>query len=407
MPAIRPLWDKTLQAQQAYNSFLPNDIPFNTAQFPRINGFNQGDLFKINAVMNGTSPKQKNWDPDAALNQQRLLKQQQAIAQAKSTIKNDLGSISNNSMPTPNNQFIGNGEPQEASPIVPGAIGVNVNNSHQDLVNKNAYLRKQVADAMDSVYGIDTSKQSDRYTPEQPATYDIPEIQVPDIKIPDYTPQIDFTGPDLNAPKTTPFSGGSGGSGGKGAQDPSTYKYLGAIAGVGQTLLNNAMGGDSMKRLQEKEVREALDLNVADRERINAQDPEANRRAAAMQIRQGESTVKALASQGAGAAAGNGLGGDVSSDAIAGADIALASSGAAQQQAQALGSLQAQKAGEEFTINNQLQQNTMQRAQIGDMVNYVNKQKANPFFGLINGAVGGANQFASFFRNGTVDSQKV
>lgn len=232
----------------------------------------------------------------------------------------------------------------------------------------------------------------------------IPPITVPPIQIPNNIPPINFTGPNLNAPKTTPSSGGSGGSG---AQDPSTYKYLGAIAGVGQTLLNNAMGGDSMKRLQEKEVREALDLNVADRERINAQDPEANRRAAAMQIRQGESTVKALASQGAGAAAGNGLGGDVSSDAIAGADIALASSGAAQQQAQALGSLQAQKAGEESTINNQMQQNTMQRAQIGDMVNYVNKPKQNKFFGLINGAVGGANQFANFFRNGTVDPQKV
>lgn len=401
MPATRPLWDKTLQAQQAYNSFLPNDIPFNTAQFPKINGFNQGDLFKINAVMNGTSPKQSPFDPDAELKKQRLLKQQQAIANAKSTIKNDLGSLNNNSMPTPNNQFTGNGEaPLPESPIVPGAIGLNVNNSNQDLVNKNSALRKQVADAMDSAYGIDTSKQSDRYTPQQPATYDIPEIQVPDIKIPDDTPPIDFTGPDLNAPA-------AGGNTKKGAQDPSTYKYLGAIAGVGQTLLNNVMGGDSMKRLQEKEVREALDLNIADRERINAQDPEANRRAAAMQIRQGESTVKALASQGAGAAAGNGLGGDVSSDAIAGADIALASSGAAQQQAQALGSLQAQKAGEESTINNQMQQNTMQRAQIGDMVNYVNKPKQNKFFGLINGAVGGANQFANFFRNGTVDGQKV
>jgi len=153
---------------------------------------------------------------------------------------------------------------------------------------------------------------------------------------------------------------------------------LGAIGGFGGFLDGGGGSGasaDDYNRFGvefEPVQQQALANNMQDRARLQQQNPEADRRQKAMALREGMSGAMAQAGNIAGGqVAASGLGGDVNSAQIAGIKAAAPTMAAASPFAQALAQGVTEKSQQEAQINQQLQNNTMQGAQIGDMTNYV------------------------------------
>lgn len=155
--------------------------------------------------------------------------------------------------------------------------------------------------------------------------------------------------------------------------------YGGALLGIGQAGLAAALAGKNSWetiRRREKEVDQALQSNLQDRERVLNQTPEATRRAQAAQLNQGKSlAVQAAANVGAGQASQAGLsGGDTSSAVLSAVKAAAPVMQASQGYDAQLSGNYGQRDAAEANINNQAMQNTMMRGQLADMTHYVDRE---------------------------------
>lgn len=167
------------------------------------------------------------------------------------------------------------------------------------------------------------------------------------------------------------------------------------LLGAGQSIYNSLQAQknkDKLKRIREKEVNEALDQNLANRERIQARSPESMRRRKSGAVRSAmEGAVAQAANIGAGQASSSGLGGDVTSSQIsstkAAAPVAQAMSPYSEQLAQTF----SQQEQQENIQDQQLGRNTMDRAKIADMTAYINQSDDTPgmFSHVLSGLTGG------------------
>jgi len=171
---------------------------------------------------------------------------------------------------------------------------------------------------------------------------------------------------------------------------------IGAIAGLGTQLATNLIGQGKEREIWEQEKQNALAQTLANREGINAMNPEANRRMASMQVQNAMSGAQAGALNSA-AGQGQYAGGDVGFAAGAGARNSAMAQQAISPMAQQLAGLYGQKAQEEMGKRQMLDQNSMQQAQIRDMNAYVMDAQNNPFFNLVQSATGGASGFGNIF----------
>lgn len=171
---------------------------------------------------------------------------------------------------------------------------------------------------------------------------------------------------------------------------------IGAGLGIIETLSNNA-SGNKYKRFKEKGVEQAELQTSADRERILAQSPATNAKMKQMAIQDAGAQALQVAGNAGGSAAASGMaGGDVSSPALQGAKASQFTGQAGAQMGQAIANTYGEMANEQANQANQLQQNTMQKAQIADMVTYDNQGSGSIFAGMLGGALGGANALNSF-----------
>jgi hypothetical protein len=151
--------------------------------------------------------------------------------------------------------------------------------------------------------------------------------------------------------------------------------YAGAIAHPLLSLLGNKFGNiggkGQFERFREVEVDQALQQNLADRQNLQQQSPEANRLAKANNLQMGKANaVNSAAMSGASAAANAGLGGDMNSALIQGIQQAAPVMQASQGYDQALADTHSQKAQEQAQLNQQLAQSTMDRGVLADMTAY-------------------------------------
>jgi len=214
-------------------------------------------------------------------------------------------------------------------------------------------------------------------------------------------PAIDLTNPNPNPAATATTTSGQN-------QDESAGEEggllsmlggvggIGAIAGLGTQLATNLIGQGKEREIWEQEKQNALAQTLANREGINAMNPEANRRMASMQVQNAMSGAQAGALNSA-AGQGQYAGGDVGFAAGAGARNSAMAQQAISPMAQQLAGLYGQKAQEEMGKRQMLDQNSMQQAQIRDMNTYVMDAQNNPFFNLVQSATGGASGFGNIF----------
>jgi len=137
---------------------------------------------------------------------------------------------------------------------------------------------------------------------------------------------------------------------------------IGAALGGLQALTQRG-GENSLMRIRECEVDQALNQNLANRDALMQQLPQANRLAKANALQRGRAAAVGQVANIAGSnIANSGLGGDVTSGAIATAQAApVAAAGAQYDQALA------HTFSEQAQLNQQISDNTKQRGQLAEM----------------------------------------
>jgi hypothetical protein len=169
---------------------------------------------------------------------------------------------------------------------------------------------------------------------------------------------------------------------------------LGGGFGVLNGILENKQKNEELRR-REIEVEQAIGQNASEREKIEMMNPNANLRVKMGMLQDGKSqAMQQAANVGGAAVANSGLGGDVGSAKIAAmkasAPMAQAGAGFDQQMAGAVD----QKTGEENQQIGQLSNNTMQRANLSQMTDYIDQQKnTNPISGILSSALTGMTGF--------------
>lgn len=169
---------------------------------------------------------------------------------------------------------------------------------------------------------------------------------------------------------------------------------LGGGFGVLNGILENNQKNEELRR-REIEVEQAMGQNASEREKIEMMNPNANLRVKMGMLQDGKSqAMQQAANVGGAAVANSGLGGDVGSAKIAAmkasAPMAQAGAGFDQQMAGAVD----QKTGEENQQIGQLSNNTMQRANLSQMTDYIDQQKnINPVGGILSSALSGMTGF--------------
>lgn len=151
---------------------------------------------------------------------------------------------------------------------------------------------------------------------------------------------------------------------------------LGGGFGVLNGILENKQKNEELRR-REIEVEQAIGQNASEREKMKMMNPNANLRVKMGMLQDGKSQAmqQKLANVGGAAVANSGLGGDVGSAKIAAmkasAPMAQAGAGFDQQMAGAVD----QKTGEENQQIGQLSNNTVQRANLSQMTDYIDQQE--------------------------------
>ena len=166
--------------------------------------------------------------------------------------------------------------------------------------------------------------------------------------------------------------------------------WTGALIGAGAGIVNELLGGeDEVVKQKQAWLDEMEARNRANNETIRATNSESNRRGAMLGLNQAKAGAMAQAANiGAGQALGSGLGGDVSSQQIAGVKAAAPVLSAAGQFGQAEAGLMAQKAQEDAQRNQALIQNQQAGTDIESQRLYLNKQKGNNWLNAIAGGTG-------------------
>ncbi|HNQ21066.1 MAG TPA: hypothetical protein PKI46_08405, partial [Bacteroidales bacterium] len=166
--------------------------------------------------------------------------------------------------------------------------------------------------------------------------------------------------------------------------------WTGALIGAGAGILNELLGGeDEVVKQKQAWLDEMENRNRANNETIRATNSESNRRGAMLGLNQAKAGAMAQAANiGAGQALGSGLGGDVSSQQIAGVKAAAPVMAAAGQFGQAEAGLMAQKAQEDAQRNQALIQNQQAGTDIEKERLYLNKRKGSNWLNAIAGGTG-------------------
>lgn len=166
--------------------------------------------------------------------------------------------------------------------------------------------------------------------------------------------------------------------------------WTGALIGAGAGIVNELLGGeDEMVKQKQAWLDEMENRNRANNETIRATNSESNRRGAMMGLNQAKSGAMAQAANiGAGQALGSGLGGDVSSQQIAGVKAAAPVMAAAGQFGQAEAGLMGQKAQEDAQRNQDLINNQNAGTNIESQRLYLNKNKGTNWLNAIAGGTG-------------------
>ena len=166
--------------------------------------------------------------------------------------------------------------------------------------------------------------------------------------------------------------------------------WTGALIGAGAGIVNELLGGeDEVVKQKQAWLDEMEARNRANNETIRATNSEANRRGAMLGLNQAKAGAMAQAANiGAGQALGSGLGGDVSSQQIAGVKAAAPVLSAAGQFGQAEAGLMAQKANEDAQRNQALIQNQQAGTDIEKERLYLNKRKGSNWLNAIAGGTG-------------------
>jgi hypothetical protein len=166
--------------------------------------------------------------------------------------------------------------------------------------------------------------------------------------------------------------------------------WTGALIGAGAGIINELLGGeDEVAKLQQQWLDQMEARNQANNETIRATNSEANRRGAMLGLQDAKAGAMAQAANiGAGQALGSGLGGDISSEQIAGVKAAAPVMAAAGQFGQAEAGLMAQKANEDAQRNQALIQNQQAGTDIEKERLYLNKRKGSNWLNAIAGGTG-------------------
>jgi hypothetical protein len=166
--------------------------------------------------------------------------------------------------------------------------------------------------------------------------------------------------------------------------------WTGALIGAGAGIVNELLGGeDEMVKQKQAWLDEMENRNRANNETIRATNSESNRRGAMLGLNQAKAGAMAQAANiGAGQALGSGLGGDVSSQQIAGVKAAAPVMATAGQFGQAEAGLMGQKANEDAQRNQALIQNQQAGTDIENQRLYLNKQKGSNWLNAIAGGTG-------------------
>lgn len=145
----------------------------------------------------------------------------------------------------------------------------------------------------------------------------------------------------------------------------------GAVANPLLSILDRSAGNSNLERIREIEVDQALQQNLANRDQLLNQSPEANRLAKANALQMGRANaVNAGATAGASNMANAGMNGDISSALVAGVQAAAPIAQATQGYDQALANTFTERAQEQATLNQQIGQNTMDRGTLAEMTAY-------------------------------------
>jgi hypothetical protein len=231
-----------------------------------------------------------------------------------------------------------------------------------------------------------------------------PLVQLP---TPSITPPTNYVGQAVNTPNTvntgvntnTPNTAQTGvntntstntAQGNEPEETLGSANWTGALIGAGAGIVNELLGGeDEMVKQKQAWLDEMEARNRANNETIRATNSESNRRGAMLGLNQAKAGAMAQAANiGAGQALGSGLGGDVSSQQIAGVKAAAPVMAAAGQFGQAEAGLMAQKAQEDAQRNQALTQNQQAGTDIENQRLYLNKQKGSNWLNAIAGGTG-------------------
>lgn len=152
------------------------------------------------------------------------------------------------------------------------------------------------------------------------------------------------------------------------------FGIAGAVANPLLATLDRFSGNSNLERIREKEVDQALQQNLANRDSLLSQSPEANRLAKANALQMGRSgAVNAASATGASNMANAGMNGDMSSALIAGVQAAAPVAAATQGYDQALANTFTERANEQQVLNQQIGQNTMDRGTLAEMTAYYDR----------------------------------
>lgn len=209
------------------------------------------------------------------------------------------------------------------------------------------------------------------------------------------TPNTAQTGVNTNTPNTAQTGANTNTStntaqGNEPEETLGAANWTGALIGAGAGIVNELLGGeDEVVKQKQAWLDEMEARNRANNETIRATNSEANRRGAMLGLNQAKAGAMAQAANiGAGQALGSGLGGDVSSQQIAGVKAAAPVLSAAGQFGQAEAGLMAQKANEDAQRNQALIQNQQAGTDIEKERLYLNKRKGSNWLNAIAGGTG-------------------
>jgi hypothetical protein len=161
---------------------------------------------------------------------------------------------------------------------------------------------------------------------------------------------------------------------------------LGAGMGIAQTVMNQ-QNRNKMKRIQEAKVQQMESENDANRENLQSISPEAAYQSKLSSLNEAQSSAEsaALNTQANSAVSGSG---DVGGAGIGAVKSAMAAHGATAPIAQAKAGAAGEMVSDQLNKGQAIDQNIMQGAQIGDMVNYNEQDKQ---MDIMNAISGGAN----------------